>query len=51
MKYDFSGVTKGNKADFLLEGESYYNLFLKVIQEAKDCIHLQTYIVIFICIN
>ena len=44
MKYDFSGVTKGNKADLLLEGESYYNQFVKIIEDAKDCIHLQTYI-------
>ena len=44
MKYDFSGVTKGNKADFMLEGVSYYDSYIRLIDEATECIHLQTYI-------
>ncbi len=44
MKYDFSGITKGNKADFMLEGVSYYDSYVQMIDEAIDCIHLQTYI-------
>lgn len=44
MKYDFSGVTKGNKADFMLEGVAYYDAFVALIDDATECIHLQTYI-------
>lgn len=44
MGYNFSKVTCGNRVDFFLEGEKYYNYYHSLIENAKSSIHLQTYI-------
>lgn len=44
MRRSFSNVIGGNKADFLLEGQKYYEFYIQLIAQARYSIHLQTYI-------
>ncbi len=44
MKYDFTRTTSGNRADFLIEGQRYYDRYLELIEKSENSIHLQTYI-------
>jgi cardiolipin synthase len=44
MSYNFSTLSRYNRADFLIESDSYYNLFIELIRNAKKSVHLQTYI-------
>lgn len=39
-----SSLSCGNKADFYLEGQSYYDFYVDLINKAEKSIHLQTYI-------
>lgn len=39
-----SAYIPGNRVQLIRGGKPYFNLLLKLINEAKDCIHLQTYI-------
>lgn len=44
MVTDFFNKTKNNHIKFVLEGDVYYEHYLNLIQNAKQSIHLQTYI-------
>ncbi len=44
MGYNFSKISHGNQVNFFIEGDIYYDYYLKLINEAENCIHLQTYI-------
>jgi cardiolipin synthase A/B len=39
-----SSISCGNKADFYLEGQSYYDFYVDLIDRAETTVHLQTYI-------
>lgn len=44
MKNDLFKITHNNSVEFFYEGEFYYQSYLRAIDQAKSCIHLQTYI-------
>lgn len=44
MEHNISTTEIEPRADFFIEGERYYNFYLKLIDQAQVCIHLQTYI-------
>ena len=44
MRSDAFQVTTNNEAEFFVEGEAYYQLYLRMISSARHTIHLQTYI-------
>lgn len=44
MKYRYSKLLSGNLANLFLEGDKYFDFYLKLISEATESIHLQTYI-------
>lgn len=44
MKHNFFHLTKNNQVTFFKEGNEYYQEYIKLIKNAKNTIHLQTYI-------
>ena len=43
-KYAFKAYQSGNSATLIKSGEEYFSLLKKIISEAKNEIHLHTYI-------